>query len=460
MNVYDTKRMEEILAPLGYSSADTPVNADMIILNTCHIREKATEKVFSELGRLRDLKLKARSRGTNLILAVAGCVAQAEGQEIINRAPYVDLVFGPQTYHRLPSMVRKAISLQQKQPSGACLIDTDFPVESKFDHLPASNKSLKSAFLTIQEGCDKFCSFCVVPYTRGAETSRASKDVLSEANLLVKNGAVEITLLGQNVNAYHGEGYDKREWTLARLIRELADINGLERIRYITSHPKDMTDDLVSTHGDVPQLMPYLHLPIQSGSDRILEKMNRKHDSYFYRCLVEKLRRSRSDMAFSSDFIAGHPEEKDADFADTIKLINEVTFSQAYCFKYSSRPGTPASFLDQLPETVKSERLQTLQQLLSAQQLAFNKLSVNKTQSVLVERKGNKKNQLVGRGPYMQAVHFFGNDSLFGTFSDIEITEGHANSLSGQLAIPSNHINPPNFQYPQKRKEHSREFKA
>ena len=433
MNVYDSDRMAELLAPSGYETVATADGADMIILNTCHIREKATEKVFSELGRMRVLKDEALDNGRHVLIAVAGCVAQAEGQEILDRAPYVDMVFGPQTYHRLPEMVAKASNGERSKRRGARLIDTDFPVESKFDHLPQETTAATSAFLTIQEGCDKFCSFCVVPYTRGAEVSRPATAILDEALRLVRGGAMEITLLGQNVNAYHGDGPDGREWSLGRLIRALAGIDGLERIRYTTSHPRDMDDDLIAAHGEVPQLMPFLHLPVQSGSDRILEAMNRKHDVATYLKLIDRLRAARPDLALSSDFIVGHPGESDADFAETLNLVSRVGFAQAYSFKYSPRPGTPAAAHEQLPEAVRSERLQSLQQLLGAQQRAFNVASIGQTQEVLVERAGQRPGQLLGRGPYMQSVHFEGPDRLFGTIARVQITEGLGNSLAGRI---------------------------
>ena len=433
MNVYDSDRMAELLAPSGYETVATADGADMIILNTCHIREKATEKVFSELGRMRVLKDEAMDEGRHVLLAVAGCVAQAEGQEILDRAHYVDMVFGPQTYHRLPELVAKASEGERSKRRGARLIDTDFPVESKFDHLPQEPTSATSAFLTIQEGCDKFCSFCVVPYTRGAEMSRPAPDILEEAERLVRGGALEITLLGQNVNAYHGDGPDGREWSLGRLIRALAEIDGLARIRYTTSHPRDMDDDLITAHGEVPQLMPFLHLPVQSGSDRILEAMNRKHDVDTYLKLIDRLREARPDLALSSDFIVGHPGESDADFAATLNLVSRVGFAQAYSFKYSPRPGTPAAAHEQLPETVRSERLQGLQQLLGAQQRAFNVASIGQTQEVLVERAGQRPGQLLGRGPYMQSVHFEGPDRLFGSIAKVRITDGLSNSLAGRV---------------------------
>jgi tRNA-2-methylthio-N6-dimethylallyladenosine synthase len=454
MNVYDSDRMADILAPLGYESVGAADGADLIILNTCHIREKATEKVFSELGRLRRLKTEAHDQGRNILLAVAGCVAQAEGQEIIDRAPYVDLVFGPQTYHRLPEMVAKANSSAGSRNHGARIMDTEFPVESKFDHLPRESSAATSAFLTIQEGCDKFCSFCVVPYTRGAEMSRPANAILEEARQLVAHGALEITLLGQNVNAYHGDAPGRAEWSLARLIRELAEIDGLARIRYTTSHPRDMDGDLISAHGDVPQLMPFLHLPVQSGSDRILEAMNRKHDVACYLRLVDRLRDARPDLALSSDFIVGHPGESDADFADTINLVSRVGFAQAYSFKYSPRPGTPAASHDQIPGSVRSERLQSLQQLLGAQQRAFNIASIGQTQPVLVERAGQRPGQLLGRGPYMQSVHFEAPERLFGTITDVQITEGLGNSLAGRVELTN--ANPSNQDISHTREERTR----
>ncbi|MBH69536.1 MAG: tRNA (N6-isopentenyl adenosine(37)-C2)-methylthiotransferase MiaB [Rhodospirillaceae bacterium] len=433
MNVYDSDRMIELLAPLSFKSVYTPDQANLIIINTCHIREKATEKVFSELGRLHRLKLKAKNEGRQLLLAVAGCVAQAEGNEIISRAPFVDMVFGPQTYHRLPQMIKQAEELNNTNQAGARIIDIDFDTEKKFDELPVEVTSRSSSFLTIQEGCDKFCSFCVVPYTRGAETSRSPEQVMREAKQMIQRGAKEIILLGQNVNAYHGTLNNRIECSLGRLIRELANLNGLDRIRYTTSHPNDMGDDLIDAHGDVPQLMPYLHLPVQTGSDRILRAMNRKHDVSSYLRVIDRLRNARNDIAFSSDFIVGHPGETDQDFAQTLKLISEVEYSQAYSFKYSARPGTPASTKKQIPEKTKSDRLQTLQQLLAAQQLAFNLRTVNSTQPVLVEKKGRKKGQLVGRSPFMQAVYFDGPENLIGQIQCIHIKEGFANSLAGKL---------------------------
>ena len=429
MNVYDSARMADVLAPLGFSMTDEPEGADMVILNTCHIREKAAEKVFSELGRLRLLKGARERDGGRMILAVAGCVAQAEGAEIVARAPYVDMVFGPQTYHRLPEMVARA------NRSVGTVLDTDFPTEPKFDHLPSQARVEGfSAFLTVQEGCDKFCSFCVVPYTRGSEYSRPVADVVDEARRLVCGGAREITLLGQNVNCYHGAASDGAEWGLGWLIRELAEVDGLERIRYTTSYPADMDDELIAAHGEVPQLMPFLHLPVQSGSDRVLAAMNRRHDAGEYRRLVERLRAARSDLALSSDFIVGFPGETDAEFEETLALVREIRFIQAYSFKYSPRPGTPAAAIaDQVPDAVKTERLAILQDLLNAQQLAFNQDCVGRVMPVLLDRSGKYPGQLVGRSPYMQPVHTDGSADLFGTITDLRVEAGYANSLSGVL---------------------------
>ncbi len=429
MNVYDSARMADVLAPLGYRPSDAPDGADMVILNTCHIREKAAEKVFSELGRLRVIKDEKAQRGERMVLAVAGCVAQAEGEEIIARAPFVDIVFGPQTYHTLPEMVARA-----HRAAGAVL-NIDFPAESKFDHLPedAAGQGV-IAFLAVQEGCDKFCSFCVVPYTRGAEFSRPTTPVLLEAKRLVAGGAREINLLGQNVNAYHGEAADGSTWGLGRLIRELAEIDGLERIRYITSHPRDLQDDLIQAHAEVPQLMPYLHLPAQSGSDRILAAMNRKHTADHYRRIVEKLRTAKPDLALSSDFIVGFPGESDADFAETLRLVNDIGYAQAYSFKYSPRPGTPAAVDSaQVPEDVKTERLVALQQVVDAQQQAFNAGFVGRTLPVLFDRTGKRPGQLMGRSPYMQSVYAEAPERLMGGIATVRIEGAYANSLGGAV---------------------------
>ncbi len=425
MNVYDSARMADVLAPLGYASADSAEDADMVILNTCHIREKAAEKVFSELGRLKKLQAAKALAGGRMILAVAGCVAQAEGEEILRRAPFVDIVLGPQTYHRLPEMVAQAAR------AGGAVLDTEFPAEPKFDFLPEARAEGSSAFLSVQEGCDKFCTFCVVPYTRGAEYSRPAAAILAEARALAGQGVREVTLLGQNVNGWHGE----EGWGLGRLIRTLADLGGIERIRYTTSHPRDLDDDLIAAHADIPQLMPFLHLPVQSGSDRILSAMNRGHDRADYLRLVERLKRAQPDLALSSDFITGFPGETDADFADTMALVREVGFVQTYSFKYSPRPGTPAALMpNQVPETVKEERLAQVQALLLDQTTAFNRSCVGREMRVLLDRPGRHPGQLVGRSPYMQPVHVKAADHLLGTVVSLRITAVHPNSLA---AVPA-----------------------
>ena len=431
MNVYDSDRMTDVLAPLGYAPTDMADSADMVILNTCHIREKASEKVFSELGRLRQLKERAADQqGRQVTIAVAGCVAQAEGEEIIRRAPWVDIVVGPQTYHRLPELVGKIDPASRNR-----IIDTDFPEEVKFDFLPGEHAPRgPAAFLSVQEGCDKFCAFCVVPYTRGAEFSRPVKTVLEEAKRLVASGTRELTLLGQNVNAYHGAHDSGKDWTLGRLIRALAEVDGLERIRYTTSHPLDMDDELIAVHGDVPQLMPYLHLPIQSGSNHVLQEMNRRHTSDVYLAVIDKLRAIRPDIAMSGDFIVGFPGESDADFAETLALVSKVGYASAYSFKYSPRPGTPAATSEiQVPESVKSERLESLQQLLNAQQFAFNKGTEGKIVDVLVERAGGRDGQMAGRSPYMQAVNFIGNSDQIGEIVPCRLSEARQNSMTGDI---------------------------
>ncbi|GBQ30945.1 tRNA 2-methylthioadenosine synthase MiaB [Acetobacter fabarum DSM 19596] len=432
MNVYDSARMGDVLRPLGYQPVDTPDTADMIILNTCHIRDRAAEKVFSELGRLRLIKEARKAEGQQTIIAVAGCVAQAEGQEILARAPYVDIVLGPQTYHRLPEMVARAAR------AGNAVIETDFPTEQKFDFLPEAEAPQTpgnyTAFLTIQEGCDKFCSFCVVPYTRGAESSRSVLSVLAEARRMAQSGVREISLLGQNVNAYHGEGPDGTVWDLTRLAYALAEIPGLSRIRYTTSHPRDMNDALIAAHRDLPELMPFLHLPVQSGSDRILRAMNRGHTADEYRDLVHRLRAAKPDLALSSDFIIGHPGETDEDFEATMQLVRDVGFALAYSFKYSPRPGTPAAGAPlQVPEDVKDARLQALQKLLREQQDAFNASMVGKTVPVLFTGKGRKPGQIAGRSPWLQPVHVIGPDRLIGQTVPVRITERLTNSLGGIL---------------------------
>jgi tRNA-2-methylthio-N6-dimethylallyladenosine synthase len=420
MNVYDSARMAEVLAPLGYAPADGPEGADMVILNTCHVREKAAEKVFSELGRLKPLK---EAHGT--VLAVAGCVAQAEGAEIVRRAPFVDIVLGPQTYHRLPEMVARA------SRAGGHVLETEFPAEEKFDHLPETTAAPgASAFLTIQEGCDKFCTFCVVPYTRGAEFSRPAEDVLREARRLVGRGARELVLLGQNVNAYHGVAGG-----LGGLVRRLAEIPDLARIRYTTSHPRDVDEGLVAAHAEVPKLMPFLHLPVQSGSDRILAAMNRRHRADDYRRLVERLRAARPDLALSSDFIVGFPGETEADFAATLDLVHDIGYAQAFSFKYSPRPGTPAAALEgQVPEPAKEERLATLQALLLEQQARFNAATAGRTVEVLFEKVGRHPGQLTGRTPWLQAVHAHASAERLGCVVPVRIASAGRNSLAGVCA--------------------------
>ena len=429
MNVYDSARMGDVLAPLGYASVATPDAADMVILNTCHIRDKAAEKVFSELGRLRVLKQAREAAGGRMVLAVAGCVAQAEGAEILARAPFVDIVLGPQTYHRLPEMVARAA-----RAAGA-VIDTEFPAVSKFDHLPApEGRQDIVGFLTIQEGCDRFCSFCVVPYTRGAETSRPAAAVLEEARRMVALGSREIVLLGQNVNAWHGEGPNGSDWSLARLLHALAEVPGLRRLRYTTSHPRDMDADLIAAHRDVPALLPFLHLPVQSGSDRVLAAMNRRHDADTYRRLAERLRSARPDIALSTDFIVGHPGETEADFDATMRLARDVGFAMAYSFKYSPRPGTPAAAMaTQVPEADKDRRLQALQALLREQQTAFNAACAGRAMDVLFIGHGRHPGQIAGRSPYLQPVHLLGPASLIGTVAQVQIAAAHTNSLSATL---------------------------
>lgn len=444
MNVYDSDRMADVLRPLGYALADTPEQADLVVLNTCHIREHASEKVYSELGRLRDTKAERRAEGRDLTIAVAGCVAQAEGEEIVKRQPAVDIVVGPQAYHRLPELLAEAerkssILRAGKRLPGAGVLDTEFPAESKFDHLPSpQGVRAGSAFLSIQEGCDKFCTFCVVPYTRGVEYSRPVSAVLAEAKQLVTAGAIELTLLGQNVNAYHGEAADGSTWSLARLIRELAEIEGVARLRYTTSHPRDMDDDLIRAHGEVPQLMPYLHLPVQSGSDRILEAMNRRHGRDLFLDIVDRLRSARPDLALSSDFIVGFPGESDADFDDTMRLIDQVGFTSAFSFKYSRRPGTPGAALpDQVPESVKAARLAALQALLGRQAREFNVSKAGTTVPVLFAETGRKPGQIIGKTPWLQSVYAEGNSRLIGRIVDVRLTEGHANSLAGEIVTGS-----------------------
>jgi len=434
MNVYDAERMGDVLRPLGYGLTDSPDDADLVILNTCHIREKAAEKVYSELGRLKFKKSDRKAAGGQMILAVGGCVAQAEGEEIIRRAPYVDMVFGPQTYHKLPEMVARA------HRGAGSVLETDFPAETKFDHLPAPEvREGYSAFLTIQEGCDKFCTFCVVPYTRGAEYSRPVDDVMAEAARLAGSGACELTLLGQNVNNYHGLSASEEVWGLGRLIEEMATVEGVERIRYTTSYPAEVDEALIAAHKNVPKLMPFLHLPVQSGSDRVLQGMNRRHNTDDYRRLVERLRTARADIALSSDFIVGFPGESDRDFQDTMDLVGEIGFVQAYSFKYSPRPGTPAAAHElQIPEQIKSERLTALQDLLNTQQRTFNESCIGQRLDVLLDRAGRHPGQLIGRSPYMQAVHVEMDSDNLGDIVNLEIVSAHGNSLGAQPLTAEN----------------------
>ena len=424
MNVYDSERMAEALGASGYVTTERPEEADMILLNTCHIREKAAEKVYSELGRLKPLK----AANPELKIGIAGCVAQAEGEEIMRRAPVVDLVVGPQTYHRLPAM-------EAAVRAGARAVDTEFPAEDKFEHLPKGPRARRgpSAFLTVQEGCDKFCAFCVVPYTRGAEVSRPVERLLGEARDLVERGVREITLLGQNVNAYHGIGPDGAVWSLARLIRELAAIDGLLRLRYTTSHPNDMGEDLIAAHGEVEKLMPYLHLPVQSGSDRILKAMNRKHTAEAYLRLIERLRAARPDLLLSGDFIVGFPGETEEDFEATMDLVRAVGYGQAYSFKYSARPGTPAAERAGVEMAVMDERLQRLQALLSEQQRARQQAMVGREVGVLIEKPGRLAGQMVGKSDHLHAVHLQAPEAAVGDLLRVRITASAPNSLAGTL---------------------------
>lgn len=423
MNFYDSGKMADVLKPIGFETAESMVGADLVILNTCHIREKATEKVYSELGQV---KRQRELQNNPMMIAVAGCVGQAEGEEIFARAPYVDIVVGPQSYHTLPELVSKAAR------KAGHAIELNFPANDKFDALPQTEKSPASAFLAVQEGCDKFCTFCVVPYTRGAEYSRPVMDVMREAQSLVARGAKEITLLGQNVNAYHGDGI-----TFGNLIRQLAEIDGLERIRYTTSHPRDMEDSLITAHAEVQKLMPYLHLPVQAGSDRILKMMNRKHTSAEYLATIAKIRAVNPDIAFSSDFIVGFPGETEADFEATMNIVREVKYAYAYSFSYSPRPGTPAAtFENQVPEDVKHERLMRLQALILSQQLAFNQSKVGQEMDILVERKGKFEGQMIGKSPWMQSVYLENATHLKGEIVRVKVTGGYTNSLSAELINP------------------------
>lgn len=432
MNVYDSHRMADAMAREGYAETDRPDDADLIVLNTCNIREKAAEKVYSDLGRLRTLKTDAEQTGRKVTIAVAGCVAQAEGGEIRRRASYVDLVVGPQNIHRLPALVA----------SGKAAVDTEFPVEDKFDFLakPAQQKIRArgvTAFVTVQEGCDKFCTFCVVPFTRGIEVSRPVMKIVEEIEHLAEAGVREITLIGQNVNAYHGAGPDGAAWTLAQLFERISEIPGILRIRYMTSHPRDMSDDLIEAHRDLPKLMPFLHLPVQSGSDRMLAAMNRKHGREEYLDIIARVRAARPDIALSSDFIVGFPGETEEDFDDTLDLIRAVEFAQAYSFKYSARPGTQAASLDaQIPEDVKNERLLRLQDLLERQRQQFNRDLVGREFDVLFDKPGRLPGQIAGRAPYLLPVQVMGPAALIGTVAPVRIVDVSTNSLFGELAMP------------------------
>jgi tRNA-2-methylthio-N6-dimethylallyladenosine synthase len=433
MNVYDSERMADVLRPLGYATTDTAEGADFVILNTCHIREKAAEKVYSELGKLREMKDDRAASGRGMTIAVAGCVAQAEGEEIMRRQPAVDLVVGPQAYHQLPELLTRTARARGER------IGADFAPNDKFDALPTQRGGTGvAAFLTVQEGCDKFCTFCVVPYTRGAEWSRSMAAVLDEARELAARGVREVTLLGQNVNAYDGEGADGKPSSLARLVYALADIPGLDRIRYTTSHPNDMSDDLIAAHGELPHLMPYLHLPVQTGSDRLLRLMNRKHGRQKYFDLIDRIREARPDIALSGDFIVGFPGETDRDFEDTMDLVRRVRYASAFSFLYSPRPGTPAATMGaQVPDAVARPRLHALQALLLEQQAAFNAAQGGKTFEVLFEKKGRERRQAIGRSPYLQSVHMEDADHLIGQIVPVFIASGEQNSLTGQL--PGDH---------------------
>ena len=424
MNVYDSERMSEALGADGYEKTDSPDEADMILLNTCHIREKAAEKIYSELGRYKELK----ASKPELKIGVAGCVAQAEGEEIIKRQPLVDLVVGPQSYQNIAGLAAKAVD-------GTKQIDINFPKEDKFTLLKGARSAQRgpSAFLTVQEGCDKFCAFCVVPYTRGAESSRPVLQVVDEAKHLVDSGVREITLLGQNVNAYHGEGSDGKEWSLAKLIWELDKVDGLARIRFTTSHPNDMTDDLIEAHGTCKKLMPYLHLPVQSGSNKILKRMNRSHDAESYISLISKIREARPDILISGDFIVGFPEETDKDFYETISLIKNIEYGQAFSFKYSTRPGTPAAERDQVCEEVKTARLHELQDLIKKQQKNIQDKMIDRNVQVLFDRKGRFNNQLVGKSEYLHAVNVTDPTIAVGELKNVYINKSNTNSLSGSV---------------------------
>ena len=433
MNAYDSQRMADLLAERGFVETAAAETAELVILNTCHIREKAAEKVYSELGRIRKWKAGAAAEGRRMTIVVAGCVAQAEGEEILRRAPLVDIVVGPQNYHRLPALLDRA-------ERGDKPVDTEFAAESKFDAIePAAGGAIRrrgvTAFVTVQEGCDKFCTFCVVPYTRGAEISRPVEQIITEVRHLARAGVREVTLIGQNVNAYHGAGPDGRAWTLGRLLQRVAELPGIARIRYTTSHPRDVDDGLVAAHRELPQLMPHLHLPVQSGSDRVLAAMNRRHGRGDYLRIVARMRAARPDMAFSSDFIVGFPGETECDFRKTLTIVDEIGYAGAFSFKYSPRPGTPAAAMaDQVPELVKNERLARLQAVIDRNQAAFNARCLGTTLDVLLEKPGRRPGQLVGRSPYLQPVQIMLPESRIGDIVPAAVTEISANSLFGSLA--------------------------
>jgi tRNA-2-methylthio-N6-dimethylallyladenosine synthase len=442
MNVYDSHRMADMLAPEGFIETATAEEADLVILNTCHIREKAAEKVYSELGRVRKMREEAALAGRRVMVAVAGCVAQAEGQEIIRRAPVVDLVFGPQSYHRLPELVARA-------EEGRRVVDTEFPVEDKFEFLKSPSRDAArargvTAFVTVQEGCDKFCTFCVVPYTRGAEVSRPVARIVAEVTRLADAGIREVSLIGQNVNAYHGEGPDGSSWSLAQLLERIAAINGIARLRYTTSHPRDLGEDLIAAHRDLPQLMPCLHLPVQSGSDRILDAMNRKHTRAEYLALIERMRTVRPDIALTSDFIVGFPGETEEEFEQTLNLVEDVGFAGAFSFKYSPRPGTPAAELvEQVPEAIKAERLARLQAVIDRHHAAFNANCRGMTFDVLIEKPGRYPGQMVGRSPYLQPVNISTTDALIGEIIPVKVTAMGPNSLFGDILPAKNNSGAP-----------------
>lgn len=429
MNVYDSHRMAVILENFGYEPAANQADADLVLFNTCHIREKAAEKVFSDLGRAYLIKQERAEKGQNTVIGVTGCVVQAEDEEIAKRAPYVDFALGPLTYHRLPEILTK---IGRKR--GETIIDTDFPAEAKFDFLPENRSEGGCSFLAVQEGCNNFCTYCVVPYTRGAEYSRPVAEVVDEAKHLLETGTLEINLLGQNVNSYHGEDEAGKERNLAYLLRRLAELDGLKRLRYTTSYPADVDDDLIACHRDLGQLMPYLHLPVQSGADKILKAMNRRHDRKLYLEVIEKLKKANDKLRFSSDFIVGFPGESDEDFNKTLSLVKEVEYIQAFSFKYSRRPGTPAAVMSgQVEEKVKKERLDILQNLLFDYQTKFNESCIGKVFEVLFEQKGRHKGQLIGRTPYMQNLHAKADKNMLNNIVKVRVTDATTNSLSGEV---------------------------